>query len=164
MPTGVYKHKPRSEVTKKKISLANSGVNNGQWKGGKITKKCQTCKKIFITDRWFIKAKYCSQKCSVKSRIGKFGKSATGWKGGKIKTSYGYVQISCPTHPYAKRNGFYVSEHRLVMEKHIGRYLKPKEVVHHINEIKDDNRIENLVLFPSKKEHGAFHHSDHKRF
>jgi len=43
------------------------------------------------------------------------------------------------------------------MEKHIGRYLTPEEVVHHINEIKTDNRIENLMLFKNANEHTKFH-------
>jgi len=78
----------------------------------------------------------------------------TNWKGGK-KTNRGYVFIYIPEHPHSKKN--YIQEHRVVVEEFLGRYLKPEEVVHHINEIKDDNRIENLMLFKNNKEHLSFH-------
>lgn len=47
-------------------------------------------------------------------------------------------------------------QHVVIMEQHIGRRLKPGEVVHHINGIKTDNRIENLALM-SNKEHSRLH-------
>jgi hypothetical protein len=48
------------------------------------------------------------------------------------------------------------SLHVVIMEQHIGRKLKKDEVVHHINEIKTDNRIENLQLM-TNKEHSRLH-------
>lgn len=78
------------------------------------------------------------------------------WKGGRKKNNEGYILIYTPTHLYHDKQN-YVYEHRLVMEKHLGKTLLPTEVVHHINGIVDDNRIENLMLFSNYGEHIKFH-------
>jgi hypothetical protein len=78
------------------------------------------------------------------------------WKGGITRYVLGYIGILLPEHPFCDKKG-YVLEHRLVMEKHLGRYLSLEEVVHHINGIKSDNRIENLMLFPNSSAHAGFH-------
>lgn len=88
-------------------------------------------------------------KISKKNKGHKFN-----WKGGK-HSHQGYVMIYCSEHPRTKRK--YVFEHILVVEKFIGRYLKKGEIIHHINGIKNDNRIENLMIFNSDAEHLGFH-------
>jgi len=78
---------------------------------------------------------------------------------GQYVRSDGYILIRKPEHPFAQCSGN-ILEHRLIMEQHLGRYLKPNEVIHHINGIRDDNRLENLILFKRSK-HQALH--NHKR-
>jgi transposase len=79
------------------------------------------------------------------------------WRGGV--DSDGYVRVYQPDHPHAKANGT-VLEHRLVMEKKIGRYLRPEEVVHHIDHDKANNDPDNLMLFPNNGAHLAYEWGD----
>ena len=53
---------------------------------------------------------------------------------------------------------------RWVAEKKLGRQLRSKEVVHHKNRNKQDNRPKNLWVFKDQKSHNKAHRSDKKRF
>ena len=68
-----------------------------------------------------------------------------------------YAYVYAPDHPNAIKMG-YILEHRLVMEKKLGRLLLKKEVVHHKNGDVLDNRSENLEVFGSCGEHSANRH------
>ena len=71
-----------------------------------------------------------------------------------------YNRIYCPTHPNATKAGF-VYEHRLVIEKILGRYLRKDEKVHHRNGNQLDNRPENLEVL-SSSEHTTLHWKEGK--
>ncbi len=77
------------------------------------------------------------------------------FKRDKIKTKKGYVLVHCPQHPRADSQGR-VFEHIVVWEQYYHCQIKPGYSIHHINGIKDDNRIENLQLL-SFGEHSALH-------
>ena len=91
--------------------------------------------------------------------VHRFGKENPNWRGGKTICNIRgrkYILIFSPDHPYKFRDR-YVYEHRLIMEKHLGRYLKPKEIVHHIDNNPINNSIDNLMLFPSHSAHRNYH-------
>jgi len=98
-------------------------------------------------------ARICSGLSKRRGNYSHPGKENGNWKGGK-RIDRGYILIYMPEHPFATDG--YIREHRLVMEKHLKRYLQPYEIVHHINEIKNDNHLKNLELISGIK-HNLYH-------
>lgn len=125
-----HKGRKHSDATKEKMS--QSKIGNKHFLGRKHSQ--ETKKRMSKTKR---------------------GSKNPAWKGGQYKQN-GRVIILMPTHPHAQNNG-YISQSHLVMEKMLGRYLEPCEVVHHINSIIDDDRPENLQLFSNQSAHMKFH-------
>ncbi len=74
-------------------------------------------------------------------------------KAGRHVTQHGYVMVLDPLKQGVKTGSRYIAEHRLVMGNHLGRRLLREEVVHHLNGIRDDNRIENLALLGPNDTH-----------
>lgn len=120
------KGKKHTLEARQKISEANSGEKHPMW------------------------GKHHSEETKQKLSKAQWGEKGSNWKGGRSKNS-GYVLIWKGDHPNANCDN-YILEHRLVMEEHLGRYLESWEVVHHVNGVRDDNRIENLELLPGNNE------------
>ena len=120
--------------------------------------KCKNCGIVKVSFGKF----FCSRNCRTEYikmnglRLGKnnpnFGLRRA--EGNRIKNSRGYKMVRCSNHPNAV--GCYILEHRLTMEKQIGRYLEKNEIVHHKNGIRTDNRIENLELLTSNHPPGHY--------
>ena len=158
MPKGIYDKTKSKPIIKKGVYI-----------------RCKFCGKEFYIRRCLIKIrKYCSIYCSDKGKKGwhhskeakekvsfaNKGKKHGQWNGG-ITFSRGYKMILNPIHPACNFYG-YVREHRIIVEKQLGRYLKPKEKVHHLNKIKTDNRPENLMAFKNHSIHLKFHKDPNK--
>lgn len=87
--------------------------------------------------------------------ISNSGANSGNFKGYVQRTQEGYIKRRVPGHPCADSKG-YVLEHRLVVEKHLGYFLPKGFVVHHLNGVKDDNRIDNLAVL-TVGAHSAMH-------
>lgn len=126
-------------------------------------------KNIHCSRECFAIAKREYMKGSGNHQYGLKGDKNASWKGGRKISSYGYVLIYKPEHPYANGDGN-VFEHRLVAEKYLlndensvvidgTRYLSPEYEVHHKNENKRDNSVENLIVL-TKAEHRSLHNTE----
>ena len=79
----------------------------------------------------------------------RYGKDHPNWSGGRFLRKDGYILLQVM--------GIPILEHRYVIEKRLGRKLRRKEIVHHKNGIRHDNRPSNLCVM-SLASHGRNHH------
>lgn len=73
---------------------------------------------------------------------------------------HGYVFVYKPEHPTSRKippDYGYIAEHRMIMELHLGRDLKPTEVIHHLDGLKSNNKIENLLCCETQRKHNQIH-------
>lgn len=80
-------------------------------------------------------------------------------KKAKVRMLNGYKVVYMPEHPNSMKSDNwhgYIYEHIAVAEKMIGRNLRKKEEVHHLNFNKQDNREKNLLVL-EKSMHSKLH-------
>lgn len=117
-------------------------------------------KKISPANLRLGKGKYCNRSCMVEYRVKNklfVAEKNAQWKGGRIiHKRTGYVHVLNRRENDSRK---YIQEHVLVMEEEMGRRIEKDEIVHHINHIRTDNRIENLQLM-KRSDHSRMHASE----
>lgn len=141
------------------IYEVKSGIEVGKrGHGSYVWRACVDCGE----GRWvrLIKQNTRNPRCrSCSSKLLR-GEKASNWKGGRHKTSDGYINIQLQPDDFfypTTGNQGRALEHRLTMARHLGRNLHRWEIVHHKNGVRDDNRMENLELTSSLGEHSLNH-------
>lgn len=112
-----------------------------------VTKQCAHCGADFTTTHK--RQRFCSKVCSGTANARR-GNANPNWKGGRFTIATGYVIVNVAPNKWR-------AEHRVLMERHLGRPLERREHVHHINGDRGDNRIENLCVV-GLDEHCSLHH------
>ena len=136
-------------------ALADTDTNMTSYhrEGSKSEYTCDRCGIKFLRytsemnrkNRPKAKKAFCSRKCMAK---------------GYMIDRDGYILIYAKDHPKCNARGF-VREHRMEVEKHLGRHLEIEEVVHHKDRDKANNHIDNLEIM-TKSDHHRLHSTKEK--
>lgn len=138
----VYRNK--SQAAKGEGRYCSQACHNVAQTKPPTIKSCPICGKEMRLKPSQAQIQYCSRACLTSSRIKRPLDRMHNGRPAKLD-SKGYVMLWEPTHPNKSLKGWQL-EHRLVAEASLGRYLTSEEQVDHINEIKGDNRPENLQV------------------
>jgi hypothetical protein len=131
-----------------------------------VTRTCEQCGESFTISQARLQWKagrFCSRRCreayqrsprgktefSIRVQNRKAGTDHPSWRGGVNLTSDGYARVRIAP-------GKYALQHRLVMERHLGRPLRADEEVHHRDGNRTNNDFANLQLM-DKAEHARLH-------
>lgn len=160
---GLYKLTPKDIITKDKLVELYC---NRELSSNEIAELTGLKSILYLLNKYGIPRRKSIESLHLrqKRKPPKTGKDLSYWRGGRAGKpgDYQYVSIlpdnlfyysmgKPNSGKYSKRR--YVQEHRLVMAQHLGRPLRKHEIVHHLNGIKDDNRIENLQLVDKQSIH-----------
>ena len=125
------------------------------WKGKKRGKITEEQRKKVSKSMLGVRKSISHRKNISRSKVGKLNPM---YKKGYTIDSRGYKLVLIPRHPDANFNGR-VLEHRLVMEKKLGRRLSKEDIIHHIDFNPRNNKVSNLYLMTR-----ATHIKLHKSF
>ncbi|MBO5319463.1 MAG: dUTP diphosphatase [Ruminococcus sp.] len=151
-------------------------INNEEWNNC----VCPVCGKAFHLKPFAVKRfkkHYCSKKCHYIAKkeymageknhqYGLKGQKNASWQSDTRLSSYGYIMVRQPTHPFCDKEGFML-QHRLIAEQYLltpensvevnGKlYLNPEYQVHHKNFDRMDNDPSNLMIL-THQEHKLIH-------
>jgi recombinational DNA repair protein (RecF pathway) len=171
-----YKIKIRSNSEAQK-NYGHKGKNNANYKHGNCctkhycvdcgkkidkfgrSKRCPKCAKIFKppqTKHNDKTKKLIGQKSKEKFTPEYIENIHKKHEGIKRKNNHDYIMVKKYSHPN-KNSGNLIGEHRLKMERHLGRILTKNELIHHINFVRNDNKINNLYLCKNRSHHSQIH-------
>jgi D-serine dehydratase len=128
---------------------------------------CPICnkKRIIVGFRKTLLCHKCSSTKRCKEMVGERNPN---WKGGESNVEQGYIRVTISSikdlqirqwaiqSNHKKQKSFTILKHRLIMIQKLKRPLKEKEIVHHLNGDKSDNRDINLMIEDSIKHRKSY--------